>query len=226
MILVVAATEIEMKPFLLLAGDQPQCLSCIGGIGPVETSVRLTSFLLHDNLRDKVKVIVNFGVAGAYKRSPLYPSVSLLDLCLARQEILGDLGICYEDHLDMFTDELNVTNRFILNRELMAKSKQILEEEKLVLHLGNFITVNCVSGTGKRGTILAEKYDGLCENMEGAAVARVCQEFSLPMVGLRCISNLVEDRNVSNWKLKEACEKAAYGASLIVKKLRSELEEL
>ena len=52
--------------------------------------------------------------------------------------------------------------------------------------------------------------------MEGAAVARVCHEFSLPMLEMRAISNYVEDRDPRNWRLAEACETAAEGAASLL----------
>jgi len=67
--------------------------------------------------------------------------------------------------------------------------------------------------------LLARQHQALCENMEGAAVARVCQQFGLPLLELRCISNLVEDRNLQNWQLKQACTRCGEAAALIVEGL-------
>ena len=43
--------------------------------------------------------------------------------------------------------------------------------------------------------------------MEGAAVAMVCQSLDIPCAELRCISNMVDDRDTSKWQLVEAIEK-------------------
>ena len=37
--------------------------------------------------------------------------------------------------------------------------------------------------------------------MEGAAVALACQQMSAPLLEIRGISNLVEDRDTSRWEL-------------------------
>ena len=71
----------------------------------------------------------------------------------------------------------------------------------------NFVTVNCCTGTKKRGEFLRRKYGAGCENMEGAAVAMVCQNFNIPCVELRCISNMVDDRDTTKWRLSEAVDK-------------------
>jgi futalosine hydrolase len=57
--------------------------------------------------------------------------------------------------------------------------------------------------------------------MEGAAVARVCRQFSLPCLEVRSISNMVEDRNTKNWQLKQACTRAGQAAATIIKSLGS-----
>jgi futalosine hydrolase len=76
-----------------------------------------------------------------------------------------------------------------------------------------------VSGTEQRGNILGVEFQGLCENMEGAGVARVCDQFAVPVLEVRCISNLVEDRNTDNWQLRQACTKAGQAAAVIIKTL-------
>jgi futalosine hydrolase len=81
------------------------------------------------------------------------------------------------------------------------------------------VTVNSVSAVLARGNFLQKTWDGICENMEGAAIARVCQEYNLPLVQMRVISNLVEDRDPAKWCLKEACERAGKVAAILVKEL-------
>ena len=46
---------------------------------------------------------------------------------------------------------------------------------------------------------LEERYHGLCENMEGAAVAQVAACHGVPWLEVRGISNMVEDRDLSKW---------------------------
>jgi futalosine hydrolase len=58
--------------------------------------------------------------------------------------------------------------------------------------------------------------------MEGAAVAFVCKEFQLPCVEMRCISNVVEDRNLDNWQLQEAIEKVCSVAKIVLDNLISQ----
>lgn len=220
MILAVAATELEMQPLeQLLAGAGPAC-SCatlIAGVGPVETTLRLTRYL--ERRDSRIDMVLNFGVAGAYL--PEAPTgrghAGLLDLCLAEQEILGDFGICFADHIEAFDEKLGGSRVFPLDQTLLSRAREILAQHQLACRCGNFVTVSAASATRQRGTMLAARYQGLCENMEGAAVARVCAEFSLPLLEVRAVSNLVEDRDLSRWKMAEACALAARAAGLLVR---------
>ena len=107
----------------------------------------------------------------------------------------------------------------MLDRDLLTRVGRILHSKQLSFYTGAFVTVNCASGTAKRGNMLGARYRALCENMEGAAVARVCREFNLPCLELRCVSNLVEDRDTSRWQLKKACRRAGEVTALVTEHL-------
>ena len=218
MFLVAAATEFEMNPFQAACRiDSVRML--VTGIGPVETAVNLSVWLARRG--ETVQGVVHFGVAGAYQQPEGKNSPQLLDICLAEQEILGDLGICFADRIERFSGpELQAPDTFVLDRSLLAKAGSILWSSGIPFHSGTFVTVSCASGTARRGELLAGQYQGMCENMEGAAVARVCAEFKLPCLELRCISNLVEDRDMKRWQLRNACGKAGEVAALVVERLQ------
>jgi futalosine hydrolase len=159
--------------------------------------------------------VVNLGVAGGYILDEKGPQ--LLDLYLAETETFGDLGICFPDRIEPLPEDLTGTMRFRMDRELLTKACRICEVNAISVKIGNFVTVSGASATQARGEMLRSRFQAHCENMEGAAVARVCSEYSLPVLELRCISNLVEDRDLKRWRLQEACERAAWAAAEIIK---------
>ncbi|MCI5160490.1 MAG: futalosine hydrolase [Candidatus Electrothrix sp. AX5] len=214
-----AATDMEMQAFLDAIdaeGDQEDTchLVCrlITGIGPVETTLSLASIL---HKQPEIDCVLNFGIAGAYLENNTSVQAGLLDICLADQEVFGDLGVQLADKVEPFRGDLPVRDRFVLDSGLLVTASRILKDMNISYKQGTFITVNCASGTQRRGDQLGRQFRGLCENMEGGAVARVCEEFSLPCLEVRCISNMVEDRNRANWRLKEACAKAGRAAAVI-----------
>ncbi len=214
MILAVTATKLELKPFLQLVElERTVCLSLVTGVGPVETSVRLALFLARCDT--KINLVINFGVAGAYVGQSIHPK--LLDICMAEEEIFGDFGFCSGNGVEYFDSPEFGKNRFSLDRQWLKRAKQILDKNRISCWSGSFITVNCASATRHRGNMLQQNWAGLCENMEGAAVVRVCSEFDLPCLEIRAISNYVEDRDPVSWQLEAACEKAAHAAHMIIK---------
>ena len=216
MFLVAAATAFEMDAFLRACPPEVPFLSLITGVGPVEAAVRLTAFVAQSAVR--FQGVVNFGVAGAYCREN--GGADLLDLCLAEREILGDLGVCHGEEIELLRGaSLEIVDAFELDRNLLDRAAAVLTSSSVPFHCGPFVTVNCVSGSRRRGALLAQTHRALCENMEGAAAARVCQQFALPLLELRCISNLVEDRNLHNWRLREACVRCGEVAAAVVKGL-------
>jgi futalosine hydrolase len=72
------------------------------------------------------------------------------------------------------------------------------------VHAGTFITLSTCTGTAARARQLEERYHGLCENMEGAAVAQIAVLHSIPWLEVRGISNIVEDRDLKAWDIPKA----------------------
>jgi futalosine hydrolase len=222
MFLVVCATEFELQALLdqdpLIQGEWT---SLVTGVGMVETTLKLTRFLEGQgtNRERKVHAVLNFGVGGAYICDGK-ENVDLLEVCLADEEIFGDLGICYPDRMEPLAVHLLHRTHYNLDSDLLDRAETLLQENDLTVRRGNFVTVCGVSATACRGTMLARQYDGLCENMEGAAVARVCEEFDLPLLEMRTISNFVEERDIGRWKLREACDQAGKAAAILLKGLK------
>jgi futalosine hydrolase len=183
-------------------------------MGPVTTAASLSSYLtLHSS---RVEGVVNIGVAGAYVNSGL----SLLDICLAQQEFWGDFGICLQDGIQDFDPGLHKNDTPLLfNNNLFIRVENILQAHNIAFNIAKFVTVNCSSGTAVRGEFLREKFAAGCENMEGAAVAMVCRNFNIPCVELRCVSNMVIDRDTAKWQLAEAIEKICMVAGVVLPEL-------
>ncbi len=211
MLLVVAATKKEIKPIeqSLLSHEGFDIL--VTGMGPVAAAAILSRHLaLHGS---GIRGVINIGVGGAYAESGL----DLLDLCLARRESFGDFGICLQDGILDFDSGLSeLSTPLLLDNEMVHSCKKILAGRGVQFKEADFVTVNCCTGTGKRGAYLKDKFKAGCENMEGAAVAMVCSSHEIPCAEMRCISNMVTDRNTAEWKLDEAIEKLCEVTELLL----------
>jgi futalosine hydrolase len=183
------------------------------GVGKSNAAAATTALLEHY----PPSAILLTGCAGAYAGSGL----AVGDLALASEEIFGDEGvITAEGFLDMAALGLPLTrvgeqsffNRFPLDQALRSRALPLIEAATQAAHRrlasGAFITVSSCSGTLHDGSLLGRRWGGLCENMEGAAVAQTCALYGVPLLEVRGISNLVEDRDLSRWDLRGAARLA------------------
>ena len=217
MLLVTAATDMEMDAFTRCCPPSSDCAILVTGVGQVEAAVRLTAFLA--GAPQPPVAVVNFGVAGAYVFDDR-EGADLLDICLAEREVLADLGLCFDEEIrSLHGQSFTVLDTFDLDEGLRRRAEAVLGTADIPYKRGVFATVNCVSSTRRRGTMVAGPIQALCENMEGAAVARTCTFFGLPMLELRCISNLVEDRQRQKWRLRQACARCGEVTAHLVKGL-------
>ncbi len=223
MILVICATEFELQALLdqkLPATDEWTTL--VTGVGMVETTFSLTRFLEKRRVdkKQKIDAVLNFGVGGAYLTAG-EQKVDLLEICLAVRETFGDLGICFPDRVEPLAEHLLHKRQYNFDSDLLDRAETLLSNQNLKVWRGNFVTVCGVSATASRGAMLMRQHDGICENMEGAAVARVCEEYNLPLLEMRTISNFVEERDLGRWKLHEACDGAGRAAAILLKGLKN-----
>jgi futalosine hydrolase len=211
--LLVAATSLELDPLLAALPAPEACLTLLSGVGPVEATWSLTAFLSRQTKMPRG--VINFGVAGAYPGS----GVDLLDLCLAEGEVLGDLGIIHEDHIDPLAPAFAPPREFVCDPPLLALAAEILATAGLPCRKGRFVTLSGGSGSRRRGEYLRDSHLAICENMEGAALGRVCLGFGVPFLELRCVSNLVLDRAEQVWRAKEAALRCGRAAALLIEGL-------
>jgi futalosine hydrolase len=185
----------------------------IAGIGKTNAS-RGTTILIE---RFSPRIIINFGVCGAYPSSGLNRG----DIAIAEKEIYGDEGVYLKDGFHtaeaigiplVVKQKRKYFNEFQLDKKLMDKvlkyADLVTRHSLPVTHIksGAFLTLSASTGTLKRARELEKKFHAVCENMEGAAVAHVCALYGIPMVEIRGISNIVEDKDKKRWDLKLASE--------------------
>ncbi len=178
------------------------------GLGKVNAAMN-TATLVREFSPD---ILVNTGCAGAYATSGL----AVGDIAAARSEIYGDEGVITSsgwqplEFMGFPLAEVNgerYYNEIPLSRTLAKRSLVVADGLGIPLRLGKFVTVSTCSGTSARGAELSRRFDGICESMEGAAVAHVALVHGVECLEIRGISNIVEDRDLSRWNIAEAAAK-------------------
>lgn len=159
-------------------------------------------------------MIINTGCAGAYAGSGLETG----DLALATCEIFADEGVETPEGWQSL-EKMGISlrgkngpgfgNEIPLSAALVGKARRIATRDGFKFKAGKFLTVSTCSGSSTRGAVLIKRYGGVCENMEGAAVALTASLYGIPFLEVRGISNIVEDRDLSRWDIPLAVASAS-----------------
>ncbi|MGB0369191.1 MAG: futalosine hydrolase, partial [Flavobacteriales bacterium] len=171
-ILLVAATKAEMPTTV-----NPKVDMLVTGVGMVATTHVLTKELS----KKQYDLVVDVGIGGSFN-----PAIKIGDVVQVTADRLVELGV--EDN-----------GKFVPAHEMdLVNADELMFETELTvsnLTKANGITVNTVHGTQETIAAVVKQFNPDVETMEGAAVAYVCQQFDVPWVQIRAISNRVEPRN-------------------------------
>jgi futalosine hydrolase len=192
------------------------------GIGKVNAAHSATAIIEKYNVSE----LINMGVGGAYPFSGLEPG----DIAIAIKEIYGDAGVITpggwksikETGIPMLqAGKKKYFNEFPLDKYLAKKSLNITLNSSPITQVksGNFVTVSASTGTPKRANELKKRFNAICENMEGAAIAHVCTMYGIPLLEIRGISNVVGMRDKRRWKLPLASENCQNAVLKIISRI-------
>ena len=210
---VASTAELGSKRFVegSLAGRK--IVLCAGGMGKVNAAHAATVLIE----RYAPEAVVVFGVGGAYPSS----GAQVGDLALAREEIAGDDGVLTKEGFRdtrfmgiplLTTASSTIYNAFPAPASLLGSAFHTLQSPPAPdggkVHAGTFVTLSTCTGTSERARELEQRYRGLCENLEGAAVAQVAGCYGVPWLEVRGISNIVEDRDLATWDIPKAARTA------------------
>lgn len=209
-LLLVAATEFEIAPFKDYLIQQYKQIDAhrffneknhveilITGIGMVATTFQLTQRLTEK----KYDLVLQAGIAGSYDAS-----LVLGEVVAVEADIFGDLGA--EDHydfLDVFDLDFEEKNTFPFQQKRLVNPMNNMPLDYNLKKV-SALTVNSVSGAAFTIEKRRKKYNCQLESMEGVAFHYVCLVKNCPFLQVRSVSNYVEPRDKSKWKIKEAIE--------------------
>ena len=220
MIIVTAATPFEtawlasqlthaqpsaIGKFTALQGQLGTVSILIFHLGVGKTNAAHGTTLLLENFRPDLILLI--GCGGAYRRSGLING----DLAIAGEEIFGDEGVItprgwrstkYLNLPLLRKGEKSFYNAFPVDQKIVNKAQEILQ--RFNPKTGPFVTVSEITGTEEKAAEMEKRFRGICENMEGAAVAQLCTLYGTPFLEIRGISNIVKQRNRKEWNLSAA----------------------
>jgi futalosine hydrolase len=183
------------------------CRLVVGGMGMVNAASALTAQLE----RCTPALVLQFGIGGAYPGS----GVAVGEVAVATEEVYGEVGVLTPEGwqpanfigIPLVPGDPPRYNRFPLEGGMVSRAAALCGGTA-----GPFLTLSQCTGVGALGEALFRRFGAICENMEGAAAAHVCALYGVPFLEVRGISNVVEDRDRSRWKLGEAVRVAQEAA--------------
>jgi len=186
-ILLVAATKEE-----IIEEKFKDCDMMVTGVGMVNTTFSLTKRLS----KKSYDLVINMGVAGSFS-----DEIKIGDVVEVIEDILSEIGF---ENGNSFSEFIN----FSIENSFKVGEKTNLKKAK-------GITVNTVHGNKKTITEIVKRLNPDVESMEGAACFMACEQFEIPCIQIRAVSNKVEKRNTENWDL-----------SLAISNLNTEVEKI
>lgn len=213
------ATRIGRKPAWTGRLDGVPVLLLAGGMGKTNAAQALTALLETRPARG----VIGFGIGGAYAGSGL----EVGSIALATAAVYGDEGVQTPSGW-LSTEGIGIPlwqagegrtfNTFALDAARVQTARTALAGAGYDVRTGPFVTVSACSGTAALGAAMAERVPGaLCEGMEGAALAHVASIYEVPFLELRAVSNRVEDRDLTRWRIRDAAEAAQQAVRVLVR---------
>jgi futalosine hydrolase len=199
-ILLVAATVIEITPFLKYHRDEKNISPRINldilitGIGLTASSYSLTKQL---SIK-RPDLVIQAGVGGCFDTNlPLGTVVAV------KQEAIADQSVIELEKLrTLFDLKLVPQNQFPFKKGWLVNKSALLKNLKIKKVKG--VSTNEITTSGKKVNFYKETFNPVIESMEGAALHYVCLMEKIPFLQLRAASNYIAERNKKNWNMKES----------------------
>jgi futalosine hydrolase len=209
--------EVGYKPWTYGRYRGYAILLIVSGIGTVNTAHAVTIALE----RHTPRCVIQVGIGGAYVSSGL----KVGDIALAENENYGDMGVQTVDGWHgvnligiplikkSHDGSCSIFNSLQLDRDFVNKVSDglinlYIDQNQIRVAIGPFVTVQQCSGVQVLGDEISTRFNGICENMEGAAAAHICCLKDIAFLEIRCISNMVINRDLSKWDIPMAISRA------------------
>lgn len=159
------------------------------GVGKVNAALITQAMIDHF----KVEAVINTGIAGG-----LDPSLKHMSIVLAQELTYHDFD------QDLMKKFYPFKNTFYADERLLYLMEEIFSKKDL--RRGKVVTGDQFISSKDKQIQLREEFQGTCVEMEGAAIAHVCDANDIPFLGVRSISDFADDEGEEDY---EKFEKAA-----------------
>jgi len=163
----------------------------ITGVGMVATAFALGRHLVNNGY----DLAINLGIAGSFDRN-----IALGDVLVVTEDTFAELGAEDDDNF-LRISQLGFGEDTYYPIYSIANVGEFSSILNLKVAQATAITVNTVHGNEGSIKKVIERLNPQLESMEGAAFFYACQQFGIPSLQIRAVSNYVEKRNRDNWQI-------------------------
>ena len=168
----------------------------VAGVGPVAAGVSTAKALA----KEHYSLVISAGIGGGFP-----DQTELGELVIADQIVAPDLGVAGPTGFCPLEELGFGSTRIKVDSQLVDKAMSALAPTSLSIKVGPVLTVTTATGTAAGAAeLLKREPRAVAEAMEGFGVAWAAQEFGVPFLELRAISNYVGPRDRPSWKIQEA----------------------
>ncbi|WP_419891293.1 futalosine hydrolase [Paenibacillus xylanexedens] len=181
--------------------DVAQASATSDGPGPLAGTGSSPAYML----------VISAGIGGGFPGRADVGSLVVADAMVA-----ADLGSQTPDGF-LSVDELGFGSSIVAaDAELAARLRHELQRAGLAVSGGTAVTVSTATGTAETAAELLRRVpDAAAEGMEGFGVATAAQQFGVPALELRAISNAVGPRDRDAWRIKDALDALQAASSIL-----------
>ena len=167
----------------------------VTGIGVLNSYASLVQF--HQNT--PIDRILQIGIAGAYTGAR--DEVKVLGTpVIIEKEIVADLGAEDSDSF-LSLNDMELGDMEYYESKNLTIFDDLFGNSLKALPVVTGATVNTATGKEATGILRAEKYGVEVESMEGAGALKFGEDFEIPVLQIRSISNIATTRDRESWDI-------------------------
>lgn len=190
-VLIVAATELEIKPFL---EKKTKADILIAGIGIAATTFHFAKRLF----AKKYDLAIQAGIAGTFNSK-----FNLGQVVFVKADAFADSGIEENGKLQtLFETGFLNKNDFPYTNGWLVNNNSLLEKNNIPIVKA--VTVNKITDNHLQNRFTKEKFSADIESMEGAAFHYISLQQKIEFLQIRAVSNFVGERDKTKWEMKGA----------------------
>ncbi len=183
-----APTQLELSAITF---EHPNLSKRACGVGGIAMAMDLLPYIAED----KFDLIILAGLAGGIETETMLSQVVKIN-----KDFQGDLGVFEKRGFTPFT-----VSGLVEKKDPNTKYN-VCDDVLPKLEIMDSLSTNILFQEKDKNDSRHAHFNTQIENMEGAAFQEICEEYEVPYLQLRAVSNFIGERDKNNWQIKKSLE--------------------